>query len=175
MNYLIYAFLFFLPAGIANMAPVLVSKMPGLRDWNYPLDNYTKFNGKRLLGDHKTWRGLLSGVIVGMLVAWVEVRIIGGIGVFREVNPLVLGGLMGLGALVGDSVKSFFKRQLGIKSGQSWFPFDQIDYIIGGIIFILPIIVLSWHIYLTIFIIYFLLHLLVSFLGYLLKFKSSPI
>ncbi len=57
---------FFLPAYLANMSPVLV------RRWfsalAIPIDGGKTLWGKRLLGDHKTWRGLLAGVIAGMLV-----------------------------------------------------------------------------------------------------------
>ncbi len=176
MNDVIFAFLFFLPAGFANMAPVLVNKIPIINRYNYPLDGYAKFRGKRILGDHKTWRGLLSGVVMGILIAWFEIVIFKfKISDGHDLNQLWCGGLMGLGALTGDSVKSFFKRQININSGQSWFIFDQIDYILGGIIFTLPVVILSWYLYFTILTIYFSLHLIISFLGYLLKFKASPL
>lgn len=51
---------------------------------------------------------------------------------------MFLGGWLGLGALVGDMVKSFFKRRLGIKPGAMFQPWDGIDYMIGAIIFMLP-------------------------------------
>ena len=47
---------------------------------------------------------------------------------------LIVGPLFAIGALGGDALKSFFKRQVGIRPGGTWFPFDQIDYIIGGAI-----------------------------------------
>jgi CDP-2,3-bis-(O-geranylgeranyl)-sn-glycerol synthase len=49
-----------------------------------------------------------------------------------------LGAWLGLGALFGDIVKSFFKRRLGIKPGTMFQPWDGIDYMIGAIIFMLP-------------------------------------
>ena len=51
---------------------------------------------------------------------------------------MFLGGWLGLGALVGDMVKSFFKRRLGIKPGTMFQPWDGIDYMLGAIIFMLP-------------------------------------
>jgi len=37
------------------------------------------------------------------------------------------------GALIGDLIKSFAKRRLGIQAGSTWVPFDQVDYIAGAI------------------------------------------
>lgn len=46
---------FFVPAYLANMSPVLV------RGWfpalSTPIDGGRTFRGRRILGDHKTWRG----------------------------------------------------------------------------------------------------------------------
>ena len=157
------------------MAPIFVSKLPLLNNLNYPLDGYRRLYGKRILGDHKTWRGLFAGVIVGGIVGWLEWDLLREIIGFSYINPLLWGCMLGLGALVGDGVKSFFKRQLNIKSGQTWFPFDQIDYIVGGILFSLPVIIFPWYFYAAILIIYFVLHLLISFVGFLLKLKDAPI
>jgi CDP-diglyceride synthetase len=38
--------------------------------------------------------------------------------------------------MTGDAVKSFFKRRLGITPGKSWFPFDQLDFVLGAILFV---------------------------------------
>ncbi len=40
--------------------------------------------------------------------------------------------MLGMGALAGDAVKSFFKRQIGAKPGNMWPPFDQIDFVVGA-------------------------------------------
>jgi CDP-archaeol synthase len=41
-------------------------------------------------------------------------------------HPVQPGLLISFGALAGDSIKSFFKRQIGIRSGASWLVFDQL-------------------------------------------------
>jgi CDP-2,3-bis-(O-geranylgeranyl)-sn-glycerol synthase len=46
---------------------------------------------------------------------------------------------MGLGTAVGDAVKSFFKRRVGIAPGASWPVFDQIDFLLGAYLFVWPI------------------------------------
>lgn len=175
MDSLFNAFLFFLPAGLANAAPVLANKIPIWNRWDTPLDFGKSFHGQRIFGKNKTWRGLVSGVILAGLVAAVEAPL-----VFRVLNEDRLwftgaGMLMGFGALAGDSVESFFKRQLGVKAGDSWFPFDQLDFIIGGLLVVAPFI--EWYppLILNVFIIYFGLHLIVSYIAYRLGLKNKPI
>lgn len=163
MNIIFNAFFFFLPAGIANMVPVIVAKIPGLKKWDAPLDFGKKFRGKRILGDHKTIRGFVSGIVAGCIVALVLYQ------------SLLLGFLLSFGALAGDSIKSFFKRQMGIASGKSWFPFDQIDYIVGGLLLSVFVVRLSLISYSAIFLLYFFLHLLITMIGYFLKLKKTII
>ena len=43
------------------------------------------------------------------------------------------GLLMGVGAGIGDAVKSFLKRQLGISAGSPWLGFDQLDFFLGAL------------------------------------------
>ncbi len=173
----------FLGAAASNVAPVLASRVPILKTWQTPLDGGLIFRGKRLFGKNKTWRGLISGMVVATVILalqqfsaktfeWnIEVNGLQ----FTELPTLLLGPLLGLGPLVGDAIESFFKRQVGIAPGKSWFPFDQIDYIIGGIVFTWPIIPLTSLQYVWIFIIGFGGHLLISYLGYLVNLKDKPI
>lgn len=168
---IIYAFWVFLPAGMANMTPVILAKTPLLSELNFPLDFNLKLRGLRLLGKGKTIRGIIGGVLAGITVAWMQLLL----NFDLEYNPIVWGGLLGLGALGGDALKSFFKRQLNIDSGKSWFPFDQSDYIFGGILLSIWYIKLDWFVYFNIFWVYFGLHLVTCYFGYKLGFKKSPI
>jgi CDP-2,3-bis-(O-geranylgeranyl)-sn-glycerol synthase len=43
---------------------------------------------------------------------------------------------MGVGAGVGDAVKSFFKRRIDIEPGASWPVFDQLDFFLGAYLFV---------------------------------------
>jgi len=83
--------------------------------------------------------------------------------------------LFAIGALGGDAIESFFKRQRNIKSGGSWVPFDQLDYIIGSVLVSLFFVILTPMQYVWIFIVWFILHLLASYLGYLVGLKKDPI
>jgi CDP-2,3-bis-(O-geranylgeranyl)-sn-glycerol synthase len=171
IEHAIYALLFFLPAGISNMVPVFASKLPGLRNWNAPLDGGKMYRGKRIFGKNKTWRGLISGTVAGTFVAMVVYGTLTDL----RLELVLIGAAMSAGALIGDAVESFFKRQRGIESGKAWFPFDQTDYIIGGLLFTLPFGVLPLWLVVWTFVIYFGLHLISSYIGYLLGLKNDPI
>lgn len=167
------ALLFFLPAGVSNMFPVFASKLPLLRRYNAPLDFGKTYLGRPVFGKNKTWRGLISGILAGTLAGWIIHGLFfndGGLS-----HYLILSAAMSAGALIGDALESFFKRQRGIESGKAWFPFDQTDYIVGGLLFTLPFGGTSLEIVIWVFAIYFGLHLFSSYIGYLLGLKDQPI
>lgn len=189
MDTFLFAFWFFLPAGLANASPVFFNKIPFISRWNTPLDFGLIRGGKRLFGDNKKWRGLIGGILVAALTVYLQYKLarssVTGVGLvisqlsdkvnYFDSRILWLGPLLGFGALAGDAIESFFKRRVGVKAGESWFPFDQTDYIVGGLLASLLVVRLSLAQYLAIFIIYFGLHLISSYVGYLLKLKQKPI
>jgi CDP-2,3-bis-(O-geranylgeranyl)-sn-glycerol synthase len=188
MQNVLLALWFFLPAGVANVSPILSNKFPVLHRWKTPLDFGKSFRGKRIFGDNKTWRGLLVGVLMATLTIWIQQRIwwhssltsdffdaAGKLMHFGHSNFWLLGTFMGLGALLGDAGESFLKRQLNKPSGESWFPFDQVDYIVGGLLFSLPFVRLTWNGYALVIVLWTGIHLIASYLGYLLKLKDKPI
>ena len=174
---------FFLPTGLANLTPILAARIPQLRKHTYPLDFKLNVKKWRILGDHKTIRGLVSGIVVGIITFWIEQLLYFHFLVFtqiiprniEELNPILFGLLSGLGALGGDAIESFIKRQTGIRPGKSWFPFDQLDYILGGMLLTSFYIRLPTIQYILAPIIWFLLHLIFSAIGYLLRLKKNPL
>jgi CDP-2,3-bis-(O-geranylgeranyl)-sn-glycerol synthase len=180
---ILFALWFFWPAGVATMIPVFAARAPIISNWNAPIDGGLELNGRRLLGDHKTWRGFMLGGLAGTIWFIVERLFYQHSGFVRSFClvdytsgvMLLCGVLLSFGAVLGDAVKSFFKRQIGVKSGDSWFPFDQLDHLLGGLLLSLIVIRLSLISYIYIVFIWFGLHLLTSFIGYKLKFKSHPI
>jgi CDP-2,3-bis-(O-geranylgeranyl)-sn-glycerol synthase len=181
---ILFALWFFAPAGIANSSPVFANKIPVLNKLGIPIDGGKTFRGKRMFGDHKTVRGFVVGVLSGLLVAAIQMLIYANsewiVGISAPIDysqpiVLIMGAALGFGALLGDAVKSFFKRQFSVPSGSSWFPFDQIDYIIGGLIASAFFVTLTWSQYLLIMIVWFLIHPAATFIGWMLKLKDSPI
>lgn len=127
-----------LPAIFANMAPIMMKKVPFLV---YPLDFNLTFKGERIFGDHKTFRGLFFGILFSMIIVYIQVFIYRNLTFnlsiieYDKINYHLLGFLIGLGVIFGDSVKSFFKRRLKIKPGEKFMPWDQIDCALGGLLF----------------------------------------
>jgi len=127
---------FFVPAFLANMAPVLIGKR--LATLAVPLDFGASLGGIRIFGDHKTWRGLIMGVVTGAL-AFLLQRELHHAEIARALAlydygalPVLTGAWLGLGAILGDAVKSFFKRRVGIAPGQPWLGPDEIDFYVGA-------------------------------------------
>lgn len=178
---LFFSVWFFLPVGIANCMPIIAAAIPWLKNWSYPLDCYSHFREKRVFGDHKTIRGFVIGIISSIIVVYIqqylwsadEINTIIKIN-YQDINPLVFGFLAGFGAIGGDALKSFIKRQYGIASGVSWFPFDQLDYILGAIFTTFFYIRLSFLDYIVIIFVWFFLHIIFSKIGYYTKLKSVP-
>jgi len=183
LEYAIFALWFLWPAGFANATPIFAAVIPGLKKWDAPMDGGRTWRGQPLLGSHKTWRGLLTGMIMGELIFLLQrglfvqseaIRNLCGPVDYTQL-PIYFGALLGLGALAGDAVESLVKRQRGIKSGQRWMPFDQLDYIAGALFISLPFVVLSLVEYAWIFGLWFGLHLLVSYLGWRTGLKEHPL
>jgi len=123
---ILQVFYLMIPAYLANMAPpVLAKHVP----WNAPMDFGFSFGGIRIFGDHKTWAGFFCGVVMALLAGFILSRIYWPF----DFSALTWSALVGVGALLGDAVKSFFKRRVGIKSGRPWIPFDQVDYTVGAL------------------------------------------
>ena len=138
-EFVIQAFWLILPAYIANASALLLGG--GL-----PVDFGKKWSdGKRLLGDGKTWRGLFIGTFIGMTAGFgfsVISKFALNIDFPIKINdftgfPLMIPILFSLcfGALIGDIIESFFKRRIGKERGENWIPFDQIDFILGVLFF----------------------------------------
>jgi CDP-2,3-bis-(O-geranylgeranyl)-sn-glycerol synthase len=175
---------FLLPAAVANVVPIFIAVIPGLNKLDAPIDGGRMYRGRELLGKHKTWRGFIIGIIASTSILGLQQfaychygwgKTASGAVDYSLLPLFILGPLFGLGALGGDAIESFFKRQRGVASGSSWMPFDQLDYIIGGVLVTLPFVRLTPIQYIWIFILWFGIHLLASYGGYLVGLKKSPI
>jgi CDP-2,3-bis-(O-geranylgeranyl)-sn-glycerol synthase len=174
---------FFAPAGHANTMPVFAAKIPWLSKFDQPLDFHKTFRGKRIFGDHKTWRGLIFAFFATIPLIVLQTYLYRNYDFIRDIsfidytqiNSVLLAFLFTIGALGGDAIKSFFKRQLDVPPGETWFPFDQLDYVIGGLIATAPVVQLEPSEYLMIILIFFVLHPATTTIGYFLKIREKPI
>lgn len=86
---------------------------------------------------------------------------------------LAFGILMGAGAIVGDLIKSYYKRKEGIAPGKPWILYDQLDFVIGGIIGAAFVYVPRAEVTLTLLIVSPPLHFLFNYIGYLLHINDT--
>lgn len=98
----------------ASSVPWAVGRACGDR-WAWPLDfDLTLWDGQRLFGAHKTWRGLVAGVVASGLVGW-------------AFGPDWLVGCgVGALALAGDVMSSAIKRRLNRPPGAEIPGLDQV-------------------------------------------------
>src|SRR3989338_5895460 len=141
LNLILQCFYFILPAYFANMAPVIVKKIDFLK---IPIDFNKTMNNKPIFGKKKTFRGLVFGVLFAIVIAYLQFllykkNIFVGISIVDYSNWLLIGFLMGFGAIFGDLIESFVKRRLEYEPGKPFVPFDQTDFVIGALIFVYPI------------------------------------
>ncbi len=147
-----------------------------------PIDLGRNFSdGRRWLGDGKTYRGLVLGIASGIAAGCVQLMLQPASPFGRvPLHTLTSVLLMASGALMGDLVKSFFKRRLGKEQGESWPLADQYDLVLGAFA-LLAIFDPEWlATRLTIPAILFillltpLLHKLVNIIGYITGVKDVP-
>ncbi len=215
----------FLPAYVANMSPVFSAKL--MPKWSRPIDNgRVHKDGSRVLGDGKTWRGLVGGALAAGLTALAMTFVApaydasgwlagwdfgakgypgGAIGTSptcpdaedagpcrvdvwysSRVAVFFFGAIVGLMALTGDAVESYFKRRSGRPRGSPWIPFDQLDFVVFGLIgmiiaaplltpgWVFAALFGSWIVLTTLLAGTVALHLLVNRIGYWLKLKEVP-
>lgn len=165
------------PGALANMMPVFAKNIDFL---NYPVDFGKQFRGKRLFGANKTFRGFFFGILGAIVVAYFQARLFG-LSFFQKIafidfsttSFVLFGFLIGFGVLFGDLVESFFKRQFDIAPGKPWFPWDQVDLLIGALVFISFIRIPTWQMIAFFFAVGPLLHLGFNYLGYALGIKKN--
>jgi len=171
-------FWFFLPIGLANITPFFVRHH--LQFLDRSIDFGVRYRGRRIFGDHKTIRGLLVGILTAWLVflgqryLYVHHTGVASISLFDYTTMTVwLGVLMGAGALIGDAIESFFKRQRGFPPGAMWFPWDKLDFLIGGVALAAILYWPGWGIALGTVLMGFLISIVMDHIGFYLKMRPT--
>lgn len=123
---------FLLPIYIANSSPVVLGG-------GTPLDLGLGLpDGRRLLGDGKTLRGFVGGVLAGT-VAGGLIATVYLLPYFTDAQGQFIGAFaLSLGALCGDALGSFIKRRVGIGAGKQFMP-DTVIFLAIALIFVFPV------------------------------------
>lgn len=185
---LIYFFLFlslvsiyfYLPGALANVGAVISRFVPFFRDLKQPIDFNRKFRGRRLVGEHKTVGGFLFGILFGMAAGVVKFLVfdqIFPVVLFLELNfwtNLWLSFLLSFGAVSGDLIKSFAKRQLHVDPHKPFIPFDEIDHTTTALLLAKVFFPIPWAVIFVAIFLYFFIHAGSNVVGYWLKIKKVP-
>ena len=173
-----------LPAFVPNSAAVLFG---GGR----PIDFNRTWRGKRILGDGKTWTGLIGGISAGVAVGMLQMMIgaasgdkngLWGFGSLPTAFGIVIA--LAVGSLLGDLCGAFIKRRLGLQRGAKAPVLDQFNFIAGALIAVIlffPTWFMSSFIdgasilaLLTVLIVTPILHRVVNIYGHRLGLKKEP-
>jgi CDP-2,3-bis-(O-geranylgeranyl)-sn-glycerol synthase len=182
-QFIISCLYFFLPAYFTNMTPPLVKRVGLFNFLDKPVDFGKKILGQPIFGSHKTWRGFICGILVGILMAkllfflhsYFNLSFYQAIGFsnYRGFNSFLFGFLISFGAAFGDLLFAFIKRRLKMEPGKRFLPFDQTNYVIGSFLILNPFLKISILVWTTIFVLTFFLHIIFNRLGYLLGLHKS--
>ena len=162
-----------------------------------PIDGgKTMKDGRRILGDGKTWRGFFAGILLGAGIGLIEIYLLSkgfnffgivlpgfsatGISGAFDLTAIVAILSLAIGALLGDMAFSFLKRRLGLQRGQSLPLADQYDFLLGAFL-LTALTSFSWLTstldgltFVVIIIMTPVLHLGTNIIGYWLGIKNEP-
>jgi CDP-2,3-bis-(O-geranylgeranyl)-sn-glycerol synthase len=148
-----------LPTYCANGAPVIFG---GGR----PIDMGMRLgDGERVLGDNKTVRGFIGGLIVGAIVG------VACSYVFSR-NLLTIAFLASIGALLGDLAGALLKRRLRIQPGGALPVVDQLDFVVGAVLCVSLFFQISLAVVLILFLVTPPIHFLTNVGAYALGLKE---
>lgn len=171
-------------AGIFNMVWV---KLPYMSSLAIPIDNSKDFfDGKRIFGDNKTWKGFLGMIILGIIstLIWGEVcrhfTFLNNHNYLYRNNEnlliynVIIGFFLGLSYALFELPNSFIKRRIDIKPGKSgtgikgiFVLIDQADSLFGCVLIIAIVYKMSVTFYLIYVLIGAITHIIINMLLYL--------
>ena len=149
-----------------------------------PIDMGLKWiDGQRILGDGKTIRGLVGGTACGIIAGLIQIYAASAFNnPIVPIPPLAAVITLSFGALLGDLIKSFFKRRIGFVRGAELPLIDQLDFVAGAwlLTYIFDPVWFTEHfisspsIIVTVLVLTPILHRLTNIFGYNIKLKKEP-
>lgn len=178
---ILYSIYLMIPAYFANGSALVFGG-------GMPIDfGKSAWDGRRFVGDGCTWKGLIGGGLLGTVVGGIlgfladcgiasvlfnisasQITLVSG----SIAQGLLIGCLLGFGALIGDVIGSFIKRRLNFERGKPVPLLDQLDFVVVALIFVSWVINLSWEMIVIILFISIFLHLGANIFAYLINIKD---
>lgn len=193
MKYILMMYVTLIPAIIAGIINMIWCKSSILKKIQTPIDGGKKFkDGKRILGDNKTWKGILGYILFNTVAAIIW----GIICKYANLNSynffytnyentiyhnLLIGTLLGIAYSAFELPNSFIKRRIGIESGKTanglkkyFFVFlDQADSILGCCLVVCIFYRMSIEFYLLYVLIGAITHIAFNMLLYFMKLRKN--
>jgi CDP-diglyceride synthetase len=178
-------------AGVLNMIWV---KLPYMSFWAKPIDNNKYFfDGKRIFGDNKTWKGFFGMIVFAISSTVIWGLVCGKIPYLNAHNYLyrnydnsviynaVIGFLLGLAYAICELPNSFLKRRIDILPGKTakglksilFVLLDQADSIFGCVLVIVFLYKMSVMFYFTYVCVGAVTHIIINMLLYLAKLRKN--
>jgi hypothetical protein len=187
----------------ATLLPVIVAAMANMAwvtvRWGAALDRpidagATWSDGRRVLGDNKTWKGIVGLLVLGAFAGAGWGALISGtalepydlfyVGHQNTIGyNLAVGALQGLAYGVFELPNSFLKRRVGISPGQrhtgAWavvfVVIDQIDSVLGCALLVVVVAPVGWAFVLVTVIVGGVTHLVLNLLLYAVRLRRTPL
>lgn len=181
LTLIFYSIYLMIPAYLANGSALVFGGGTPMDFGHYCWDN------RRLIGDGVTWRGTIGGGLFGMVVGGIlGLLATYGIGTyFFEISSsqitlisgfipqgLLIGFLLGFGALFGDAIGSFLKRRLNFERGKPVPLLDQLDFVVVALLFVSIVVHLTFWMIIIILFVSIFLHLGANIFAYLINLKD---
>lgn len=177
-------------SGILNM---IFTKTSIYKNLKKPIDCGKKMkDGKRILGDNKTWIGFISMSIIcmfcqsiwGFVCYYLNIVNRNELYIYYENNfifNLIVGFCFGFIYMLCELPNSFIKRRLDIKPGKTvnglkgifFFVFDQIDSLIGVFLLLSFLSSLTFNEYLSYILLGGITHITINLILYKLKIRRN--
>ncbi len=162
MALVLNAITLYLPAMVTNATPVFVRK-------GTPIDLGKQFiDGRRILGDGKTFEGLLVGLYFGFIVSFTYTLL------QYDVCSVLVLYLSCVAAILGDLLGSFIKRRLGLKRGERALLLDQLDFFLASSVVLVVYGLVDYVLFIVALVIIVLLHMVTNRVAYILGLKNVP-
>lgn len=122
LSLIIESLYFFLPVFLANIAYVYGNKINTKAIW------IKKF------GEKDKWLSIVIAVVVSIVVFYIQKLVNLSISIIDYPDfSVLLGFLMGLGVVLGNLIKSYYRVKDKVKEEDRW-GFGQLSYVLGGLI-----------------------------------------